>query len=152
MTRHLIELFRDWLVYYAATRGAGHTLAAIKGVEGTGATLVCANDMEARDARETLHINAVSMLDIQRLRGVQRPVVWDNHAIVELLSNAQHEIEAQRREMVRLEAIARTTQAENDHLERRLTAEDTIWAAVKRAAHRTWHKLYHHGKRNESSD
>lgn len=133
----------EWLAYYASSRGAGHTFAAIKGVDHVGATVICASEAHARRLRDSAKVNTASMHDTQRLRGVQRPVVWDNSALIELMATARQELEQVKRENIRLEASTRAQDAEIRTLKRELAAEQTVWAAVKRAARRTWRTFTH---------
>lgn len=85
------------LAFYATSRRAGHTSAAIYGVLNTpGAMLVFSQSGQLRSYRKFLQRNGhtgVTLEQLDNLRGRSCPVVLDNAAVYDLAAASLREIE-----------------------------------------------------------
>lgn len=82
--------------YFIINRGVGHTKTMLEGVNNNPTAMVVVN---SRSAAKRLGIqNAVTLDDLGAMRGLNIPVVLDNHALFELLSDAAKHIEQLERE------------------------------------------------------
>jgi hypothetical protein len=108
---HVEDTLRDWINYYHATRGVGHTVTALHGVHSAerARLVVHATVMSKTLVREFKGQNRMILYSrTDHLRGLNVPVVWDNCALTDLFIRSARRIEA--------------LKAENDWLERRIEA------------------------------
>ena len=106
------EQLRNWLNYFYATRGIGHTRLAERAIQGseTG-MLICANEHHSNQSIvRTAHLGTI-------MNGKRVPVLFDNFAIIDILERSLNErIDKQKvREIIdKIENEWTTTYKESD--------------------------------------
>jgi len=86
---------KNLLQYYSGTRGIGHTAAAMKGIAEmaknqkvgfvVGSISSGESILRSYDLHNNPNVVIVTIGDINKIRGFDLPLVWDNYAMTELL-------------------------------------------------------------------
>ena len=95
------ELFKNIYNYYLRTRATGHTFTAVQGLIANPESLMVANQALAENLRYTykeLRLGRDRFISVEKLAspkmyGVEKPIIWDNFSIIEILGMALSEIE-----------------------------------------------------------
>ena len=76
-------------------RQVGKTYALVKWAQEHNGTIICANANQAQLIRATYKVKAVSLYDLDKLRGTFSPVQFDHCAVESLLQEANSELKKQ---------------------------------------------------------
>lgn len=91
--------------YYDFTRGVGHTDLLRRGLDNCDRAFVMANNYRTGQhiARSRQGITPVSLSSLDKLRGANAPLAWDNSAIYDLIYGSLSEIDRLRKTISRQE-------------------------------------------------
>ena len=87
--------------YFQTTRRAGHTEAVIRGAENSDCIVIVHSHNQLRHRLPPRHIT-VSVDDLVRLKGLSKPLVFDNFPLTTLFTEAGQEISKLRGEIIKL--------------------------------------------------
>jgi hypothetical protein len=125
---HIEDILRDWISYYQATRGVGHTHAALHGAHSVeqAKLVVHATVMSKTLMREFKgHDRTVLYARTERLRGLNLPVVWDNCALIDLFIRSARRIEGLKTEIEELKRA-------NEQLTENLLSAHNLYVGLQR--------------------
>lgn len=79
---------------YSCVRGVGHTKAVVEGAKAQGAVVVVSNERMKPyiNSISSDTVSTVSISSLEKLRGSNKPVVFDNDVILSLSQNSLSEI------------------------------------------------------------
>jgi hypothetical protein len=125
--------------YYGTRRGVGHTTCALRGMgeRVEAATIkplmVVGTHQHGRIMAGQIGRNFTTLGNIEggALRGIDRPLVWDNHAIALLAMNSSQEIERAEREKLDALAMAERTRMDLVSARRELVAVEQKCAELR---------------------
>jgi hypothetical protein len=125
---HVEDILRDWINYYHATRGVGHTHAALDGALNVDRARIVTHNLSfgrtlmrgVKGPERTLSYNRT-----ENLRGLNVPVIWDNCALIDLFIRSARRIEGLKTEIEELKRA-------NEQLTENLLSAHNLYVGLQR--------------------